>query len=313
MPLPTLNDVHVDQPLTSFSVRYMNNVIDYVADRAFPLVRVPNRSDIFYKFTASYWFRDSMVRRAPGQGYAFDGYGVETGTYTCNQWALAKDIPDEIRENADQPLDPDQDAAEFLAQKALIRRERAFSAAFMVTGVWGTDNTTATDWDAAATGVPITNMQVAKRAIKNASGKTANTLVMGKIVQDGLELNNEIVDKIKYVGRVLPQDIRGVLAAALDVENVLVSDVVYESADEGETSSLLPIIDDKALLIHVPDAPRINSAAAGITFIWPGGGDMGMVERVRDDLNDRDVAKIKQSFDQRLVAAALGYYWNDIV
>ncbi len=312
MTLPTVNDVHVDAPLTSFSVRYMNNALDYVADRAFPIVRVNKQSDLFWTYAAGYWFRDEMVPRAPGDGYVEAGYGVSTDSYLCLQFALAKAIADEIRENADAPMDPDREASEFLAGKALLNRERKFSTRYMITGVWGTDNSSATDWDASG-GVPITNMQVAKRAIKNSSGKSGNTLVMGKIVQDGLETNAEILGKIQYVGRVLPQDIRAVLAAALDVDNVHVGDAVYESAAEGLTSSLLPIIDDDALLIHTPDAPTIYSAAAGLTFVWNGGGGMGVVQRFRDEMNDRDVAKIKASYDQKKVAAGLGYFWSDIV
>lgn len=312
MPLPTVNDVHVDAILTSFSQRFMNNAADFVADRAFPLVRVQKASDKYFIYTASYWFRDDMTLRAPGDPFPATGYGVTTDNYLCNEYAVARYIADEIRNNADAPLDPDREAAELLAGKALLRRERAFSTDFMVTGVWTTDNTTASDWDSAS-GVPITNMQVAKRGIKNASGLAGDTLVLGKIVQDGLETNTEITNKIQYVGRILPQDIRAVLAAALDVRQVLVSDVVYESAAEGVTSALLPIIDDDALLIHVPENPTIYSGAAGLTFVWEGGGGMGVVERVRDELNKRDQARIITHFDQKKVSAPLGYFWSDIV
>lgn len=312
MPLPTQNDVHADRPLTSFSVRYMNNAADYVADRAFPIVQVGNKSDSYYVFTASYWFRDEMQRRAPGNPYPFGGYGVSTDTYNCEQFALAKDIPDEIRANTDDPMNPDREAAEFLAQKALIRREKAFADAFMAASVWSTDNTTATNWDDSS-GVPISDIQAARRTIKNASGMTANTLVMGKIVHDALVLNKQITDKVQYVRQALPREIAGILAAALDIERVLVSDVVYETAAEGGTSDLDPILDDDALLIYVPSAPSIYSAAAGLTMVWGGGGGMGEVERVRDDMNDRDVAKFKMAFDQKKVAADLGYFFSDIV
>lgn len=312
MPLPTQNDVHVDRPLTSFSVRYMNNAEDYVADRAFPIVNVANKSDSYYVFTASYWFRDEMQRRAPGNPYPFGGYGVSTDTYNCEQFALAKDIPDEVRANTDDPMNPDREAAEFLAQKGLIRREKAFADAFMTTGVWGTDNTTATDWSN-ANGEPISDIQGARRTIKNASGMTANTLIMGKIVHDALLLNAQVKDTVASVRTTMPRDMAGILAPILDVERVLVSDVVYETAAEGDTSSLSPIMDDDALLLYVPSAPSIYSAAAGLTMVWDGGGGMGAVQRVRDDMNDRDVAKFKMSFDQRQVAADLGYFFSDIV
>lgn len=312
MSQPTVSEVHVDRPMTNFSVRYMNNAVDFVADKAFPLVQVPNRSDVYYEFTPSYWFSDEMEPRAPGDAYPESGYVVTNSTFLCNTFAISKLIPDEVRANADSPLSPDREAAEWLAQKALINRERAFAAGFMATSVWTTDNTTATDWDASG-GVPITNIQVAKRTIKNASGATANTLVMGKIVHDGLLTNAQITALVQYSQRAFPTDLRGILAAALDVETVLVGDTVYESADEGETSSLLPILDDDALLIHVPASPSLYTAAAGMTFIWQGGGGMGMVERFRIDDRKSDKAAIQSSYDQKKVAAALGYFFSDVV
>ncbi len=38
---PTVNQVHVDQPLTNFSLKFMQDQNDYVADKAFPIVHAP--------------------------------------------------------------------------------------------------------------------------------------------------------------------------------------------------------------------------------------------------------------------------------
>jgi hypothetical protein len=308
---PTSNDVHVDAVLSNISIAYMNNVEDFVADRAFPFVPVEHQSDLFFTYEKGAFLRDDMQKRAPGGTFPLTDYAVSTDTYSCIQWALGTDVADEVPNNADSPINLDTEKTQLLAHRALMRRERLFSVAYMTTGVWATDNTSATDWDATST--PITDIQVAKRTIKNASGKTANILVMGKIVHDALLTNAQIVDLIKYEARALPPDINAALATALGLKLILVSDVVYETADEGETSSLSPVMDDDALLLHVPDAPGILTPSAGYTFRWDGGGGMGQISRVRDDMNDRDVLKIKMSIDQNLVASDLGYFFSDIV
>lgn len=312
---PTVNQVHVDAVLTNFSVKFMQDTNAFVADRAFPIVPVMKQSDNYYTYDRTYWLRDDFQRRTAGQEYAMAGYGISTDSYRCDQWALSKPIADEERDNADSPINLDQDAAEFLAQKALIRRERAFSTDFMVTSVWTTDNTTATDWDASG-GVPITNMQVAARTIQASTGMIPNLGVCGFIVFQALQINTEITNKIQYVGRVLPRDLpESVIAAALDLDSLLVCRSSYESAAEGVTSSIAAIIDDDFLALHVPSRVGLNTPTAGATFVWAGGrgGGMGTLTRVRDDMHDRDIAKMKMNFDQKQVSADLGYFFSDIV
>lgn len=312
MTQPTVNSVHVDRPMTTWSRRYQNNAADYVARRAFPIVKSDFKSDQYYIYTPGYWFRVVAQRRTPGGDFARGGYGVETDSFLCEIFGLEKLIPDEERNNSDAPLMPDQDATEWLTDQILLLHETEFADQFMITGVWGTDNSTATDWDATG-GVPITNVQVARRTIKNATGQTINTLVCGKIVEDGLATNSEILDRIKYTDRALPVDVKPLLAAALDLKQVLVSDVSEETAAEGVTSSMAPILDDDALLIYVPDSPTVKSAAAGLTFVWEGGGGIGQIERYREDRNKSDVLQIQTAYDFKQVAAALGYFLSDVV
>jgi len=291
----------------------MNQVTDFIAERAFPTLAVDQPSGSYYTYDASYWFTDEMARRAPGGAYAGSGYELSTASFTTEQFALEHVIPDEVIRAADAPLQPEQDAVAWLQNKRLIHIERQFSSDFMKTSVWGTDNTSATDWDDATNGVPITNVQVALRTIKNATGQTADTLVMGWIVRDGLVLNTQIVDKIKYVERALPGDLDAALPAALGVRRLLVSKATYETAAEGVTSSMAAILDDDALLILAPDSIGPRTATSGATISWDGGGGMGMFDRIRRDDVDADVARIKAQWVQKLVGNTLGYFWSDIV
>src|ERR1017187_6613169 len=50
MPQPTLQDVHVNRPLTNISVAYLQEAagVEFVADKAFPAVPVENKSDLYY-------------------------------------------------------------------------------------------------------------------------------------------------------------------------------------------------------------------------------------------------------------------------
>ena len=90
------------------------------------------------------FFRDEMKKRAPATEAAGSGWNISTETYLAEVWALHKDIPDQIRANQDAPLDMERDATIFLTHKALLRKEKIFSANFMSTGVWTAPGSDAT-------------------------------------------------------------------------------------------------------------------------------------------------------------------------
>ena len=126
MPQPTLQDVHVNRPLTNISVAYLQEAagVEFVADKAFPAVPVENKSDLYYTYARADFNREKMQKRALSTESAGTGYNLNsTGTYNCDVWSLHKDVDDQIRSNSDSPLAPDRDATIFLTQKALIRRE----------------------------------------------------------------------------------------------------------------------------------------------------------------------------------------------
>ena len=310
--MPTIAQVNQTDPvLTSFSELFRNEQNTFVADRVWPGVNVEAQSGTYYTYTQAYWLTDEMERRAPGNPYPESDYALGTGSYNVELWALAHRIADEERANADAPLNLDQEAAEWLEQKRMIRFERAFASAFMKAGIWGTDDTP-TDWDDG--GTPISDVQTAKRTIRNATGKPGNSIVMGEIVYDALKTNSQITDLIKYTQSALPGDLEGILAAALDLENVFVSRASYDSAVEGATSAPTPIMDDDALVFYrPPSAPTLKTASAGLLLLWPGGGGMGLMSRVRDELADADVAREKAAFTFKQLSADLGYFFSDIV
>ena len=179
MPQPTLQDVHVNRPLTNISVAYLQEAagVEFVADKAFPAVPVENKSDLYYTYARADFNRDEMQKRALSAESAGTGYNLNsTGTYNCDVWSLHKDVDDQIRSNSDSPLAPDRDATIFLTQKALIRRENQWVSKFFGTGIWTNqasgqataDSTHVVYWDSGnyPNGNPITDIRHAKTQMR---------------------------------------------------------------------------------------------------------------------------------------------------
>lgn len=315
MTLPTINDVQaVDPVLTNLLIGYMQADERFVASRVFPNVPVDKDSGTFYIFDKKYWFSDAMEQRAPGDAFARSGFGVSTDTFTTLQWALATPIADEVRANSQVPMDLEQAAVMWLAQKNLLRKEIAFAADFMVNSVWdNNDNDSATDWDDFSLGDPVKDVKTAIRTISNNTGQKANSMVCGFIVDDALTNHPDILDRLKYVQAVTAGNVSAAMADVFGLMNYWVSVASYNSANEGQSFSASAIIDDDALITHVDPGAGIFGATAGKTFTWLPGGGEGLISQSRIDEDDADLIKEKAQWDQKAVATDLGYLYIGIV
>jgi hypothetical protein len=315
MSLPTVNDVGaIETVLTNMLVGYQQADSRFVASKVFPAIPVQFDSGTYYTFNKLYWFSDTMKVRAPGGMFAAGEFGISTGTFKTLQYALEYRIADEVRANSQVPMDLETAAVRWLAQKSLIRKERAFSTDFMVTSVWngGTDGSVTYKWSDYDDSDPVGDVLTGLRTISNATGAKPNTAVMGAIVQQRLLNHPDLLDRIKYVTQASLANIDTALAAVFGVPNWYVSDASYNSADEPQTFTGTAIIDDDILLCYVSPNPGLFEASAGYTMAWAGGGGTGTIYNYRDDDLQADKIKIKEQWDQVAVASDLGYIIPDV-
>ena len=313
--MPTLRDVQLIEPvLTNMLAAYRQDASRFVASRAFPVVNVDAPSGTFYKFTNKYWRHAGLQARAPGDPFARVDYGTESDTFKTIQYAADHALPDEVRAAVSGPLDLERAAIEYLANMSLLQKELAFAADFMKTGVWGTDNSSATDWDDQSTGDPIADIMTAQGVISEATGYMPNTLIVGAIVDRALMSHPDVLDRLKYTQLATQMSIRSALAAMLGIDNYYVSSAIYNNVNEAAaTQTTSPIIDDDALLLYVAPGASTFGISAGKTFVWNAGGGEGTIYRYREDARHADVIQHKEQWDQKVVAADLGYFWSDIV
>ena len=315
-PLPS--DVHVNGPITEISIAFLQSADNFVAGQVFHELSVQKQSDRYFTFDRGDFNRDEMEKRPPATESAGSGYGVDAdSTYYCEKWDLHKDIDDETRANEDSVLDADRDGAEFLAQKALIRKERLWAADFFTSSVWTTDTTPSNLWSVDA-GTPIEDVRTGKRTIMEDTGKKANTMVLGALVRDKLVDHPDIVDRIKYgqtPGAPAIAELEA-LAKLFGVDRILVMEAIYNSSKEGQTASHSFIGGAHCLLCHVAPRPALRTASAGYTFAWTGllgGGAMGTaVSKMRMQHLKADRIEMEMAFDMKKVAADLGYFFDTV-
>lgn len=328
MPLnqPSRSDVHVDRPLTEISIAFLQKAENFVADKAFPILSVAKQSDQYFTYDRGMFNRDEAEELAPGARAAAANYTLSTDTYNAKVWALAKDVADQVRANADSPLSLDKEATEFLAVKMLIRKERNFATNHFIVGEWSTDrvgvasSVTGTQflrWDVASS-TPIEDMRAAVRAVHVLTGFRPGKLVLGREVYDALLDHPDIIGRIDRGQTSGPAvAMRDSLAALFELDQILVMDSIYNSAAEGASNTHAFIGGKNALLLYTPASPGLMTPSAGYTFAWSGllgAGAIGTrVKRIRMEPEASDRIQIEMSFDQKKIAADLGAFFEDAV
>lgn len=326
MSQPTLQQVHVNAPLTNISVAFLQRADRFLAQQVFPRVPVTKQSNIFFKYPKDAFLRSDVQVRAPGAESAGSGFTIDsTNTYNCLRDALHKDIDDPTRANADVPLDLDRDATEYLTQQILLSQEIRWAAKFFTTSVWtgsstGGDITPTTKWDDAAS-TPIEDIRAQIRAVDIATGQVPNTLVLGRKTFDNLLDHPDLIDRIKYGQTMGGPAVANtdIMAQIFGVDRVFVARASQNTAIEGRTASVSTIADQKsAAVFYVAPNPGIMTPSAGYTFVWGGaeGADQGTgvrVKRFRLERNESDRIEMETWYDHKVVSADLGVFFTAAV
>lgn len=318
------SNVPIDVALTNVSVAAFQDARGFIASKVFPTVPVEQQSGLYYVFDEDELNRDTAQRRADATESAGDGYELGQDRFYCDPYSLHKDVGDQMQSNyKNAPGTPFASAARFIAGKMLLRQERQFAADFLKTGVWGKDiagvsGTPGTDevkqWNDDAAD-PIADVEAWKAEIIGKTGIWPNVLALGYKSFTAAKNHPSIIDRFKYTtSDTVSADI---LARLFEVDRVVVSSAIVNTAKKGQAQANSMIFEKGALLVHAPDAPGIEVPSAGYIFEWTdisdGLGESIGTKQFRMEHLAADRVESTIAFDDKLVSAPLGLYVASLV
>ncbi len=288
---PTQSDVHVNVLMTNFSLAFMQDMNNFVADRVFPTIPVLKASDRYATYSRADFNRNQMKLRGVSAESAGGGYKIDTSsTYSVDDWGLHRDIDARIRQNADAIFNLDADATRWLTMQYMISREVNWASAFfanvwtsLLTGVAAAPGANqALQWNDPNSS-PIIDIRKYKTAIQLVNGVARpNKLVLGRPVWDVLCDHPDFIDRIKY-GQTpgAPAIVaRQACAELFELDEVLVMDAIINTGGEGITLNALEsnsfiggasgVGGKAALLVYVDPNVGPMTPTAGVNFSWTG-------------------------------------------
>ncbi len=317
MPQPTRSDVHVDRALTNISVAYMQQASDFVAMSVFPSVPVDNQSDKYFLFDSADFRRNHAKPRAPGTESAGSGFDLSTPNYSCEVYALHKDVADQIRKNSDAVIDMDRSASEFVMQQLLIQKEVQWVADYFAINIWDTDvvgDTDFTQWDDASSD-PEADIDAGKSQIKVTTGLNANTLVVSHDTHLALKRHPLVADRFKHTSA--DSITTAMLARYFEVDRYMIASASQTTSAEGAASETNAFIAGKnSLLCYVAPSPGIMIPSAGYTFTWrdfSGASGGARTSKFRMDHLASDRIEGEFAYDHKVVLSQAGYFFSNSV
>lgn len=304
--MPSRSQVHIDAALTNLSIAYRN--AEYIADQVVPVVPAAKDSDKYYVYGKEN-FNLENTRRKPDAKANQVTRSLSSEAYVTERHALRDFVTDDEIQNSDPALDPFGDATTSLTDRLLLRREydaasllfsaanmSGYTAALSGTGQWSH-----------ASSDPVQAVEAQRLAIIGRTGKRPNKLVIGPEVFSALKGNPAIRDRVKYsMKEVITLDL---LAQLFEVDKVVVGNATYNTAKEGQATSLSFIWGKYVLLGFINDKVGLKDLSLAKTFQ----SKKLVVKRYTENGLEGEWVEVEEKRDQKLIAPAAGYLWSAAV
>lgn len=305
MPQPA--NVHVDQPLTNLALQYKN--LAFIADQVFPVVPVVKESDKYYVFGQEELI-EKETRRAVGAEANEVDWDVTTATYSAEEYALRKLVPDRIVNNSDKAVRPRITTTNKLMKWIMLGREKRVqtivqSRTFVTRGA-----TPAIKWDGSSPTIEA-NVDTAKQSVADNAGTYPNHILMNAKVKDVVKKDSTVRNLIRYTVPNKELLINGDLPPVLWNLGVIIAGGIENTAIQGQTATIADIWVDNVLVFYREDRPSLDTLTLGYTLRVKQNGRDALVTTWREDKRKGNMIEVSMIDAEELVAEKAGYLITD--
>jgi len=282
MPQSTGRDLHIDALLSQMAIGYFQDT--GIAGLIAPNVPVGKQGDMYTVFSRADALRTEDTKRSPDTEANKVTRTISSDTYFAQNYALKYAVTIEDRANADPVFRQNliNNGAEYILDKLMLDWEVRLATLAQATASVGSSAGVGSEWDAAASSDPIGDMETAMDNVQDLTGLRPNRVVMGLDAWRSLKRNGSVRDLIFGSSAAGPQRnvTKSQIAAALEVEQVLVGAAYRNTANETQAETLSKVWGDHVTCYYAPSAPSRDKPSWMYSFRWAGDGLPSMgVER----------------------------------
>ena len=261
----------VDKLLTNVSSAYVPK--GFICEQVLPSITSKQYSGLLGKYGTNHLRIENSIKGGRGKYRQVETITRSTTSYLIEGHGLEGFVSKEDYANVEEPFDAERDETIGLSTVLWLEKEKTLADALNNTSVI-TQNTTlsgTSQFNDYANSDPIGVTTIAKNTILDATGEFPNLGIMDLKVWNTLRFHPQLLDQLGFKwdkpGGLNEDD----MARALGLDKILFGSARYESAKEGQTSSLQSVWGKGLILCVSPDKPQIMQKSVGY-LVTPTGG-----------------------------------------
>lgn len=286
-----------------------------VAARMMTPFEVPQASGPFKKIALKSLLAalDASVDRGPKGDYNEGEYEFTEDSYKTKERGWEEPLDDAEQNMYRNFLDMERVAAMRAWEVLLTRLEARVLAVAIDATVSASRNANATTvWTNHANAVPITDVRAARRAVWLRTGRRPNVMAMAYDTFEDCRMCVQVTNAIASQGAgssIKPGDINeAMLAQVFDVEEVVVTESIKNTANVGQTASIASLFpEDKVWLGVRSNSMDYRDPCFGRILHWGGDGSMisenesliGVVETYRWEKTRGDRLRVRHQTEEK--------------
>jgi hypothetical protein len=279
-----------------------------------PIVEVGKNSGVFGRLPAGVFTQRAganQVQRAPGSGYRRVNHQLEDDTFACTDQGLEEAYDDNDAANFATVYNYEQAVMNRLRRMVALEREIRVAGLLHNTSTFplsgSTGHTASTAWT--NTGCdPRLDVALAIQGVKARCGLEPDTLQISYRAWRDLSRCVLVLDALKYVERTSGALPLQALADVLGVRRVLVGDMPYNSADQGQTVSITNTWSSAYAFVCVTgQTSDISETCIGRTFANVADGGIESAEMYRDETVRSWIYRNRSVTQEKVINSACGY------
>jgi len=257
------NKAIVDKLLSNVSSGYQATGL--IADQLLPEVKSVQKTGKLGKHGTAHLRIERSVTGGRGEYRRVETTARTTDTYSIESHGLEGLVTEDDYANVEQPFEAEQDETLGLTSVIALEKEKIFADSLLSTSIM-TQNVTLTASEQYTNKLdsdPIDDFQTARSTVYDGCGLPPNAAAMSWKVWNILRFHPALLDVLGFKDNRPGGLNEAELASALGVQSLLIASGMYESAKEGQTSSLAPIWSDDILFYVRPAGPAKMQVSLG--------------------------------------------------
>jgi len=234
-------------------------------------------------------------------------------SYLCVDHGLEGQVTDEDMENYADDFDAEVEKTQAIKLKMRLARELRVKNLIFNTTTWTGaalyNDVSAAPWDTIGSGV-IKQIQTAREVVRLNCGLPPDSLIISESSMINLMNNTQILAKFPGVTVLTEAMLRAAMASILGIQNLIVGQAVYNSADEGQDFTGAEIWPDDYAMLAVlgSEGLPMTEPQLGRTMMWDAYvSGLEYVESYREEQTKSEIIRVEQYVQEKVFDPYFGH------